>query len=432
MSGARRRPAPFKSFVDQSLTRGVVTFPAGMLRTNHIPIEAEPLELSEAHEPQARTALVRRLCDVVSWPESRIPTHERQLAADILVGLLRTSNQELRQRCAMGLVRVNDPPKSLLRYLARDDISVAQPLLENSAGFDDSDLVATIRAGVAPHWMAIARRRGVSETVTDALLQTSDADVIEAVLRNQTTRLSTQGIDLIVARSRQAPRLAPLLVPRSELRTTQALVLFWWASFEARLQILRRFAIDRNVLLQELGDIFALAAAEGWSDADTRKTLQVVERRQRNRAAAAQSPYGSLEGALTVAAERGIDRQLLNEIAHLCGVKPTTASQVLTDAGGEAIGVLCKAVGLKRPALIALWRALRRPLGDPDTLDNPLGRTVYVFDTLATAKAQTVLRYWNWSFTADAMGIERVAYDDPGLDLTLARRNAALLFHRNV
>jgi uncharacterized protein (DUF2336 family) len=221
------------------------------------------------------------------------------------------------------------------------------------------------------------------------------------------------------------------LVSRPELRTTQALVLFWWAGFDARLQILRRFAIDRNVLLQELGDVFAVAAAEGWSDPDARKTLQVIERRQRNRAAAARSPYGSLEGALA-ATEHGFDRALLSEIAHLAGIKPTTASQIFADAGGEAIGVLCKAVGLKRASLMGLWRALRRPHGDPDSINNPLGRTIYVFDTLATAKAQTVLRYWNWSFTADAAGIERIAYDDPGLDLSLARRNAALLFHRNV
>jgi uncharacterized protein (DUF2336 family) len=185
------------------------------------------------------------------------------------------------------------------------------------------------------------------------------------------------------------------------------------------------------VLIQELGEVFKLAAAEGWSDADTRKTLQVIERRQRNRAAAAQSPYKSLEGALA-AAEQGIDRGLIHEIAHLSGVKPTTASQVFADAGGEAIGVFCKAVGLKRPLMIALWRALRRPTGDPDSTGNSLGRAVYVFDTLATAKAQTVLRYWNWSFTADAAGIEQASYgNDEVLELSLARRNAALLFTRN-
>jgi uncharacterized protein (DUF2336 family) len=388
------------------------------------------LELSEPHVPAARLALVSRLCEIVSWPESRIQAYERQLAADVLVGLLRTSNIELRRRCAQGLIRVADAPKGLLRYLARDEISVAAPLLEGGVGFDDSDLVASVRAGISAHWHAIAKRRTLSETVTDALFATGDTGVIEFVLRNQFSKLSTQGVDLVVARSRQAPGLPKHLVARPELRPTQALVLFWWARFEERVQILRRFAIDRNVLIQELGDVFKMAAAEGWADADTRKTLQVVERRQRNRAAAAQSPYGSLEGALA-AAERGLDRTLLHEIAHLAGIKPTTAQQILSDPGGEAIGVLCKATGLKRANLISLWRSLQRPWGDAETTDNPLGRTVYVFDTLATAKAQTVLRYWNWSFTADAANVERMSFDDNALDMTLARRNAALLFNRN-
>jgi uncharacterized protein (DUF2336 family) len=270
----------------------------------------------------------------------------------------------------------------------------------------------------------------LSEPVTDALLQTGDVATIEMVLKNPTAKLSSQGVDIVVSRSRQAPSLAQLLAPRLELRATQALVLFWWAGFESRLQILRRFAVDRSVLLQELGDVFGLAAAEGWSDADTRKALQVIERRQRNRAAAAQSEFGSLEGALA-ASEHGMDRKLINEIAHLSGVKPTTAAQIFADPGGEAIGVFCKAVGLKRPSLVALWRALKRPSGNADATDNSLGRTAYVFDTLATAKAQTVLRYWNWSFTADAAGVERASYEDPENELRLARRNASLLFHRN-
>jgi uncharacterized protein (DUF2336 family) len=387
-----------------------------------------PLELTKAYSGEARTAIVQRLSEIVSWPENRIPLYERQLAADILVGLLRTSGVELRRRCAQGLVIIQDAPKALLRYLARDEISVAQPLLEAGAALDDSDLISTIRAGVAAHWLAITRRRSLNEAVTDALLQTGDLPTIEAVLRNQGARLSTQGVDIVVSRSRRASALPALLASRAELRPTQALVLFWWAGFEVRLQLLRRFAVDRNVLIQELGDVFALAASEGWIDADARKTLQVIERRQRNRAAAAQSPFASLEGALAEA-ERGVDRSLMNEIAHLAGIKPATASQVFADPGGEAIGVFCKAVGLKRPALIALWRALRRPTGDSENTNNPLGRTLYVFDTLATAKAQTVLRYWNWSFTADAIGLENIAFEDE-IDLTLARRNAALLLDR--
>jgi uncharacterized protein (DUF2336 family) len=388
----------------------------------------QPFELTQEHAPKARTALVQRLSEIACWPENRIPAYERQLAADILVGLLRTSGVEQRRRCAQGLIVIHDPPKGLLRYLARDEIQVAEGLLENGVGFDDSDLIATIRVGVAAHWLVIARRRALSEPVTDALIQTGEPTVIETVLRNRGAKLSAFGIDMAVVKSRNAPHLAPALVTRIELRPTQALVLFWWAAHEARMQILRRFAVDRNVLIEQLGDVFALAAQEGWADADARKTLQVIERRQRNRAAAQQSPYGSLEGALSQA-EHGVDRALLHEIAHLAGIKPATAQQIFSDAGGEAIAVFCKAVGLKRPALIGLWRALRRPQGDPEATNNPLGRTLYAFDTLAIAKAQTVLRYWNWSFTADAGTIDTLAFDDS--EMSLARRNASLLFQRN-
>lgn len=394
------------------------------------PEDIAPLELSQEHTPRARNALVLRLSELVAWPETRIPSHERQLAADILLGLLRISSAELRSKCALGLARVHEAPKALLRYLARDEISVAQPLLENGVGFDDSDLIAVIRTGITAHWLAIAGRRGITEPVTDALAQTGEVTVIEAVLRNASARLSTQGVDIAVARSRQAPALPKLLVTRTELRPTQGLVLFWWAAFEERLQILRRFAVDRGVLIQELSEAFKIAAADGWADADTRKTLQVIERRQRNRAAAAQSPHGSLEGAITAAAH-GVDREMAREIAHLAGVKPATATQIFGDPGGEAIGVFCKATGLKRPAMIALWRALRRPHGDPDAIDNALGRAAYVFDTLATAKAQTVLRYWNWSFTADAAGLDGLKFESDDTENSVARRNASLLLHRN-
>jgi len=235
------------------------------------------------------------------------------------------------------------------------------------------------------------------------------------------------GLDLAVARSRQAPSLPALLAPRPELRPGQALTLFWWADSATRMHILRRFAVDRGVLIQELGDIFSLAAREGWQDVDARKALQAIERRQRSRNAAAQSRHGSLEGALAYA-QNGLDRTLLNEIAHLSGIKPTTASQIFADPGGEAIAVLLKSTGVKRPALLSLWRALERPLGDPDQSDNPLGRTVYIFDTLATAKAQTVLRYWNWSFSVDSTRSEDG--DESRVDIAPPKRGGALLKHR--
>jgi uncharacterized protein (DUF2336 family) len=388
-----------------------------------------PMELTNSHQLAARAAIVQRLGEIVSWPSSRIPLYERQLAADILIGLLRTCPAELRERVAVGLVGIDDPPKGLLRYLARDEIRVAAALLENGVGLDDSDLIATVRASVAPHWLAIARRKAISESVVDALAQTNDTAVIEAALRNPGARFSAHAIDLAVARSRNAQALIAPLARRPELRPTQALVLFWWCDPQVRLAILRRFPVDRSVLIAELGDIFALAAQEDWADAEARKTLQLIERRQRNRSAAQRSEHGSLETAIA-RAELGLDAPLIHEIAHLSGVKPATAQQIFADPGGEPIAVLAKATGLKRGAVASLWRGLKRPMGDPDSTDTAYGRTMLVFEILSTAKAQTVLRYWNWSFTADALRAGGVDPEDDALGFAPARRNASLLLRR--
>jgi uncharacterized protein (DUF2336 family) len=384
------------------------------------------LEAVGAAQRRARTLIAQRLADIVTWPATRIAPHERQLAGDILIGLLRTADVQLRERCAARMAQIVDAPKTILRYLARDQISVAQALIETSPAFDDSDLVATIHAGTPAHWAAISLRRNLSETVTEALIRTEDPAVIEAALRNPFTKFSAMGIDLVVAQSRRHRQLAGALLTREEVKPAQALTLFWWADSDARLHILRRFAVDRSVLLQEVSDLFVLAAEEKWTDPQARMALQFIERRQRSRAAAERSTYKSLERAIEVMAEKGVSRELVIEIAHLCGIRPAIGARILTDATGEPIAVLAKSVGLKRDLLASLWRALKR--AEDEDPQSPWQRTLYVFDTLATAKAQTVLRYWNWSLSSDApVDAEKIDPGDPSLEFSPARRTAALV-----
>ena len=49
----------------------------------------------------------------------------------------------------------------------------------------------------------------------------------------------------------------------------------------------------------------------------------------------------------------------------------------------------------------ALWRGLRRPETDAEGAPSPgLERVLAVFDAIAVDRAQTVLRYWNWSLSS--------------------------------
>ena len=94
-------------------------------------------------------------------------------------------------------------------------------------------------------------------------------------------------------------------------------------------------------------------------------------------------------------------RELAEEIAYLAGIKPMTGAKIMTDDGGEGLAVLCKATGLPRSSLRTLWRALRRPeLTESGEYAPRLARVIEVFDMVAVDRAQTVLRYWNWSLSS--------------------------------
>jgi uncharacterized protein (DUF2336 family) len=376
---------------------------------------------------RSRALIAQRLAEIVSWPATRIAPHERQLAGDILIGLLRTASVELRRRCAERMAPIVDAPKVVLRYLARDELDVARPLLDESPALDDADLIATIRASTPAHWAVIAQRRNLAETVTETLIQTGDIPAIIHLLRNQFSRLSAPGVDHIVSLSRQHRELVGPLLKREEVKPAQGLTVFWWADADARVSILRRFAVDRSVLLQEVADLFTMAAQENWTDVPARQALQFIERRQRNRAAAVRSEYQSLENAVIAIKEKGVTRELIIEIATLCGVKPVAGARILGDIGGEPIAILAKAVGLKRDFLVTLWEGLKRPTDTKDP-KSTLSRTLYVFDTLATAKAQTVVRYWNWSLTSDApAGVANMDPTQGDMEFAPARRAASLV-----
>ena len=349
---------------------------------------------------RARLALIKRLADVVCLPSSRVNSFERAMTADLLVEMLREATTAERARVARRLASLVEMPTRLLRLLLRDEIEVARPLLDEDTALREADLIDCVRQAGPEHRLLIARRREPGEMVCEALIEAGEQPVIEALLRNTTAKLSADAVDALIAASQKVADFIPGLLKRPELRPAHAYVLFWWCEPEQRRAILQRFAVSREVLQEAAGDVFSLAAEENWQDPLVRKALQFVERRQRNRAAIARSPYASLDEAIGDA-QAGMNKDAAREIAFLAGVKPTTAAKIFTDPYGEPIAILCKATGLPRSAVTALWRALRRIETDAAGEMVPaLQRTLFIFDMMAVDRAQTVLRYWNWSLSS--------------------------------
>lgn len=396
-------------------------------------ILGEELGLNNDGPQKTRAALFRRLQDVVGLPSSRISPQERHMAADLLIEMLRECEVATRVRCAERISLLHDAPSLLLRFLARDDIEVATPLIQICTSFNDSDLIAVANSPnvTEQHRLLIAQRKVVNEVVSDVLTEFGELEVCIALLKNEGARLAHPATEKITAMSKGESSLVPLLLKRPEIKPSQALTMFWWADEEGRKRILQRFAVERITLLEAAQDLFPRAAKESWQDPLVRKSLQFIERRQRNRAAAEKSPFGSLEGAIE-ALERDFNMETLKEIAFLSGIKPACSAQILSDPGGEAIAILCKATGLKRFYLMALWRGLRRPLGT-DAEPNPaFARTRLVFDSISTNRAQTVLRYWNWALTSAMSPVlaAKLEEDDEIMDFSVSARMSHLVFRQ--
>lgn len=350
---------------------------------------------------RARRLLLRRLIDFVAMPSTAVAPQDRSMAGDILLDMLFHATDEERIFCAKRLKTTKEAPRRVMRYLAQSDLEIARYVLEDNEVYDSADLCDFVDSTTIDHRLLIAGRKRISAAVAKGLSVREEPAVLKRLLQNEGADIPESAMDLLVQHSRKIEGLTSLLIKRLELIPSQAMAMFWWSDGPTRRSILLRQAADRLELIDLCGDVFPIAAAEKWADPVARKTLQLIERRQRNRQAIEKSKYESLEEAVEDAARQGFGPELAQEVGYLAGIKPVTIAKILSDAGGEGLAVLCKATGLKRPYLSLLWQALRRPLEIEDGSMHP--QFAYVLETyelLAVAKAQTTLRYWNWSLSS--------------------------------
>lgn len=394
-----------------------------------------PFAAPEQEGGRARRILLRRLIDYVALPGSQVAPQDRSMGGDILLDMLFHASEDEKKLCAERLATLSEAPRRVLRYLAQNELEIARPLLEVSEAFDSSDLIEILDHVSIEHRNLIAKRKRVPIVVCDHLARRAEVSVIKTLIANKGAEFSETAMDVLVDRSRKEEGLYPLLIKRLELKPAQAMAMFWWSDRDTRRMILQRHAADRAEMVAMCADVFAIAAQEGWADPVARKTLQLIERRQRNRAAIERSPYENLEAAVEAAAMTGMTPELVQEIGYLAGIKPVTSAKILSDPGGEGIAVLCKATGLKKPSLKNFWIGLRRPVeGEGGALDPMYEHLLETYDLLSVAKAQTTLRYWNWSLSS-AFSPKNSSQTNAGLDqandesaFSTARRTASLVF----
>ena len=107
------------------------------------------------------------------------------------------------------LAPVAQAPPSVVRRLANhDEITVAGPVLKESARLREDDLIEIAKTRSEQHLLAISGRWWLKEIVTDALLARRYPAVSRKIVSNPGARVSAGGFAIVVAQAQADPELA--------------------------------------------------------------------------------------------------------------------------------------------------------------------------------------------------------------------------------
>ena len=191
-----------------------------------------------------------------------------ELFGDVLERLIRTVElralADVSARIALAemstqFAAIKQAPPAVVRRLANnDEISIARPVLTESARLSADDLVALAQTKGEQHLLAISGRWWLTEIVTDALLKRHYPSVSRRLVTNPGARMSASGYAIVLKQAESDPELAVETGIRVDLPADQRQQLLRSATEAVRARLLSRAPPH---LFEDIRSAIALAAA---------------------------------------------------------------------------------------------------------------------------------------------------------------------------
>lgn len=182
------------------------------------PNQADEILATDA-DPEVRATLGEKISQMMPDLTDKQKIKVRKWATDTLEDMARDQALRVRHVLADTLKEMTSAPPAVIRQLARDtDNMVANPVIEFSPVLTDKDLVTIIAEGAnTARLKSIARRKSVSETVSDAIVDTGDTEATAELLKNPGAQISEGTLDKIADQAEDQPELHEPLVARPGL-----------------------------------------------------------------------------------------------------------------------------------------------------------------------------------------------------------------------
>jgi uncharacterized protein (DUF2336 family) len=156
--------------------------------------------LVEDESEHVRAELAVKIARLIPGMSERESSHIFALTIETLECLARDAAVRVRAILAEEIKALNCIPKSVALALAHDLNSiVAVPILQYSPLLSDADLMEVIACGQVQEVLtAIARRKPVSETISDRLVQSLEVSAVAALLVNPDAKIRKDTMDRIL------------------------------------------------------------------------------------------------------------------------------------------------------------------------------------------------------------------------------------------
>lgn len=348
----------------------------------------ELLLLAKDKSADSRSRLVENITDLFLSDEGRLSEHERALMSDILGKLVSQVENDIKKELSLALSAGGIDLPDIVKQLANDSAEIARPLLERSTLLKDPDLIEIIRMRTDEHRMAIAMREEVSESVSNALVEYGNEDVIESLLNNHDAQLNKRAMEYLVAESRRVDRFQEPLLRRSDLPGDLAYRMYWWVSAALRKTILNDFEVDPVIFEQAVRRAAHSALVGQDGEQGTYIKAQRLVRRM------AENGELSVQFLLNVLRQQRV-AVFVAGMAELGGVNFRTAWRIFSDSGGESFAILAKAVGVDRSQFTSIYLLVvqARDGGAPKA-PGVLKGILSLFDRTSEANARGALQVW--------------------------------------
>lgn len=353
----------------------------------------------------ARMRLVDEIGDLFAERETVLSQHERAMMIDIMEKLIRDFEMTVRHALAERLAQEPKAPSALISILANDEIEVARPVLMHSDVLRDRELIQIVRNRTRQHRLAITLRQELSESLSEAIAENGEEDVIRSLLCNPSARISEATMAYLVDQARQVDSFQEPLVARQDLGPILARRLLGYVSAALRVRILEQYEIGENDLddaleriTQDVGGVPPEAEQDEESGSEPLPNTVLP-------------PVSGSAWTLArrIAEEQTIDAALIikvlrrGEIAlfealfgELSGIHPPRLQHVLYEKGGRSLAVVCRALGIDKANFAPIYLLTRKGQGGGAQPADPreLSAALSFFSDINGEAATQVLRRW--------------------------------------